>query len=362
MYALRCVEAWSMVIPWIGFSLAALLKRVEPTGQAKYVEFTTLKDPEQIPGQKGLLRRLARLALHRGAPARRGDAPADAAHGRHVRQGAAQPERRADPRVVPWKYGFKSAKSIVRIRLTDERAQDRLEQGGAAGVRLLLEREPRRRPSALEPGDRAAHRRVPPAPDPAVQRLRRPGGVALHAGWTSRRTTERVVPGAAASRSRSWSGSSAWRRWRRWPTGSGRTTSRRTRSSSSPDARGLGAAPAAGQPGHDAAAPAVRAELALTLRRLLGLFAFAYVVLHFARMDRARPLLRLAHDGRRHRQAALDHGGRGRAGVADPARRHVDHRDDQAPGRRARGGACIGSPTWRRCSAACTTSGWPRRC
>ncbi len=60
--------------------------------------------------------------------------------------------------VIPWKYGFKSAKSIVRIRLTDDRAQDGLEQGGAPGVRLLLERQPGGRSSALEPGHRAAHR------------------------------------------------------------------------------------------------------------------------------------------------------------------------------------------------------------
>ncbi|HYL79292.1 MAG TPA: protein-methionine-sulfoxide reductase catalytic subunit MsrP, partial [Candidatus Acidoferrum sp.] len=56
VYALRCVEGWSMVIPWIGFPLASLLKQVGPTGQAKFVEFTTLLDPEQFPGQrKGLL-------------------------------------------------------------------------------------------------------------------------------------------------------------------------------------------------------------------------------------------------------------------------------------------------------------------
>jgi sulfoxide reductase catalytic subunit YedY len=52
VYGLRCVEAWSMVIPWIGFPLAALLRRVEPTGQAKYVEFTTLVDPSQFPAQR----------------------------------------------------------------------------------------------------------------------------------------------------------------------------------------------------------------------------------------------------------------------------------------------------------------------
>src|SRR6185503_2099674 len=52
VYALRCVEAWSMVIPWTGFPLSALLEQVEPTGSAKYVEFITLQDPQQFPGQK----------------------------------------------------------------------------------------------------------------------------------------------------------------------------------------------------------------------------------------------------------------------------------------------------------------------
>src|SRR5437773_1174805 len=94
VYSLRCVEAWSMVVPWIGFPLAPLLKRVEPAG-------------------------------HRAA-------------------------------------------------------EDVLGEVRVPGVRLLLERQPRGQPSALEPGRRAAHRRVPPPPDPAVQRLRRPGRVALH--------------------------------------------------------------------------------------------------------------------------------------------------------------------------------------
>ena len=100
VYRLRCVEGWSMVIPWIGFPLAALLKRVEPTGAAKYVEFSTLVDPEQFPGQKKGLFNFggARLAVHGGTASRRGAPPADPAHGGNVRPGAAEPERRADPR------------------------------------------------------------------------------------------------------------------------------------------------------------------------------------------------------------------------------------------------------------------------
>ena len=121
IYSLRCVEAWSMVIPWIGYPLAALLKQVEPTGQAKYVEFTTLKDPEQFPGQKRGLLRLARST---------GPTPRGCGWTRRCTRSRCSPlgmygqvlpnQNGAPVRVViPWKYGFKSAKSIVRIRLTD---------------------------------------------------------------------------------------------------------------------------------------------------------------------------------------------------------------------------------------------------
>jgi sulfoxide reductase catalytic subunit YedY len=117
---LRCVEAWSMVIPWIGYSLAALLKKVEPTGQAKYVEFTTLKDPEQFPGQKG--------GFFGGSldwPYTEGLRLDEAMHPLTLltlgMYGQVLPNQNGAPVriVIPWKYGFKSAKSIVRIRLTD---------------------------------------------------------------------------------------------------------------------------------------------------------------------------------------------------------------------------------------------------
>jgi len=121
VYSLRCVEAWSMIIPWTGFPLAALLKRVEPTGGAKYVEFTTLHDPKQMPGQQpgwfggGLdwpYTEGLRLdeALHPLALMTVG------MYGRVLPNQNGAPFRV----VVPWKYGFKSAKSIVRIRLTAE--------------------------------------------------------------------------------------------------------------------------------------------------------------------------------------------------------------------------------------------------
>ncbi len=121
VYSLRCVEAWSMVIPWIGFPLASLLKRVEPNGQAKYVEFTTLLDPNQFPGQKP--------GLFGGSldwPYVEGLRLDEAMHPLTLltvgMYGKALPNQNGAPVrvVVPWKYGFKSAKSIVRIRLVSE--------------------------------------------------------------------------------------------------------------------------------------------------------------------------------------------------------------------------------------------------
>jgi methionine sulfoxide reductase catalytic subunit len=121
VYRLRCVEAWSMVIPWIGFPLKDLLNRVEPTGQAKYVEFTTLLSPEMFPGQK---RGLFGFALD--WPYTEGLRLDEAMHPLTLvtvgLYGQVLPNQNGAPIrvVVPWKYGFKSAKSLVRIRLTSE--------------------------------------------------------------------------------------------------------------------------------------------------------------------------------------------------------------------------------------------------
>ena len=121
-YALRCVEGWSMVIPWIGFPLATLLKRGEPTGQAKYVEFTTLLDPEQFPAQKKGLFNFASLDW----PYTEGLRLDEALHPLTLLTvglyGQVLPNQNGAPIrvVIPWKYGFKSAKSLVRIRLVDK--------------------------------------------------------------------------------------------------------------------------------------------------------------------------------------------------------------------------------------------------
>lgn len=117
IYRLRCVEAWSMVIPWVGFPLGDLLKRFEPTSRAKYMEFTTLHDPEQMPGQR---RRILDWPYTEGLRIDEAMHPLTIlAMGMY---GEVLPNQNGAPLrlVVPWKYGFKSIKSIVRIRLTEQ--------------------------------------------------------------------------------------------------------------------------------------------------------------------------------------------------------------------------------------------------
>jgi methionine sulfoxide reductase catalytic subunit len=117
VYRLRCVEGWSMVIPWIGYSLSNLVKRAEPTGNAKYVEFISLADPQQMPGvRSGVL----------DWPYVEGLRMDEAMHPLTLLSfgmyGQVLPNQNGAPVriVVPWKYGFKSAKSIVKIRFVKD--------------------------------------------------------------------------------------------------------------------------------------------------------------------------------------------------------------------------------------------------
>ena len=122
VYRLRCVEGWSMVIPWIGIPLAALIKRVEPTSQAKFVEFFTLLDPEQFPEQKRGLLSFGSLDWPYVEGLRMDEALHPLALLTFGLYGQVLPNQNGAPvrLVVPWKYGFKSAKSIVRIRFASE--------------------------------------------------------------------------------------------------------------------------------------------------------------------------------------------------------------------------------------------------
>lgn len=117
IYRFRCVEAWSMVVPWVGFPLGNLLKRFQPTSRANYVQLFTLHDPQQMPGQRS-------RALQ--WPYREGLTIDEAMHPLTLMAvglyGETLPNQNGAPLrlVVPWKYGFKSIKSIVRIRFTED--------------------------------------------------------------------------------------------------------------------------------------------------------------------------------------------------------------------------------------------------
>jgi len=120
IYRMRCVEAWSMVIPWIGFPLASLIKRLEPTGNAKFVEFTSLADPEQMPGVKSPVLKWPYVeglrldeAMHPLTLIATGlyENPLPNQNGAPLRL------------VIPWKYGLKGIKSIVKIRFVTEQPQ-----------------------------------------------------------------------------------------------------------------------------------------------------------------------------------------------------------------------------------------------
>ncbi len=116
VYRLRCVEAWSMVIPWMGFPLRDLLEWVQPGSRAKFVEFTTLYDPQQMPGQRrGILDWPYVEGLRMDEAMHPLALMATGLYGRELPNQNGAPLRL----VVPWKYGFKSIKSIVRIRLVE---------------------------------------------------------------------------------------------------------------------------------------------------------------------------------------------------------------------------------------------------
>jgi len=117
IYRLRCVEAWSMVIPWVGFPLSKLLNEVGPTSQAKYVRFETLYDPQEMPGQKSSAYQWPYVEGLRMDEAMHDlTILATGLYGKPMPPQDGAPVRL----VVPWKYGFKSIKSVVKIDLVEE--------------------------------------------------------------------------------------------------------------------------------------------------------------------------------------------------------------------------------------------------
>lgn len=118
IYRLRCVEAWSMVVPWVGIPLASVLKTFKPNSKARYVSFETLNDPKRMPGQRYQVL---------DWPYREGLTIAEAMHPLTILvvgvYGEVLPNQNGAPLrlMVPWKYGFKSIKSIVKIEFTEQR-------------------------------------------------------------------------------------------------------------------------------------------------------------------------------------------------------------------------------------------------
>ncbi len=121
IYRLRCVEGWSMVIPWVGIPLADVIRRLKPQPSAKFVEFTTLNDPRRMPGQRVPVLRWPYVEGLRMDEAM--NPLSILAVGVY---GEALPNQNGAPirLVVPWKYGFKGIKSIVRIRFTDRQPRN----------------------------------------------------------------------------------------------------------------------------------------------------------------------------------------------------------------------------------------------
>ena len=117
IYRLRCVEAWSMVIPWVGFPLSSLIKLAEPTGSAKYIQFVTLQDPKRLPGQRYNVLEW---------PYVEGLRMDEAMHPLAILSvglyGEVLPAQNGAPirLIVPWKYGFKGIKSIVKVRFVEK--------------------------------------------------------------------------------------------------------------------------------------------------------------------------------------------------------------------------------------------------
>ena len=116
IYRLRCVEGWSMIIPWMGFSLSKLLEKASPNSKAKFVEFTSVYDPEQMPGQRyPILQWPYKEGLRIDEAMHPLTTMVTGLYGKELPNQNGAPLRL----IVPWKYGFKSAKAIVNIKFVE---------------------------------------------------------------------------------------------------------------------------------------------------------------------------------------------------------------------------------------------------
>lgn len=198
VYRLRCVEGWSMVIPWVGYSLSALLKQVEPTTNAKYVEFVTVVQRDNMPGVRAAVLDWLYVeglrideAMHPLAMLVFG------LYGKVLPNQNGAPLRLA----VPWKYGFKSAKSLVKIRLVEKQPVSSWIKAAPQEYGFYANVNSGRAASALESGQRAANRRGRPvqseAQDAAVQWLCGSGRGPLPGHGPEGQLLRRAWPGPA---------------------------------------------------------------------------------------------------------------------------------------------------------------------
>ena len=171
IYRHRCVEGWSIVVPWVGFSLSELIKRADPLGKAKFVEFTTLLDPRQYPGQNRAV-----LEWPYVEALRLDEAMHPLALLCFGMYGEVLPNQNGAPLrvVLPWKYGFKSAKAIVRIRFTSSQPNTTWNLANPPALRLLLQCQSQRQ-HLSQPVHRAPPGRISEAPYSDVQRIRSGG-------------------------------------------------------------------------------------------------------------------------------------------------------------------------------------------
>ena len=155
LYRHRCVEGWAMTVPWTGFPLSALVKLAEPTASAKYVAFETLNDPKTMPGVRG-----SAFNWPYVEGVSMPEATNDLAFLVTGMYGKSLPKQDGAPirLVLPWKYGFKSAKSIVKVTFTDQRPSTFWEALQPAEYGFWANVNPAVPHPALEPGDRAADR------------------------------------------------------------------------------------------------------------------------------------------------------------------------------------------------------------
>ena len=177
VYRLRCVEAWSMVVPWTGFPIAALLKAVGPKPEAKYVRFETAALPAVMPGLRQSWYPWPYIEACTVE-----EAANDLSFMVIGAYGKPLPPQNGGPIRFhqPWKYGFKAGKSLVKISLVARAAEDLLGGDPGLGIRLLGQCEPGGLAPPLEPGERAraGHRRA--GADPALQWLWRVRRRAVH--------------------------------------------------------------------------------------------------------------------------------------------------------------------------------------